>query len=264
MVNRVPSGSKKLDEAVSGGFLEGSILLVTGEPGAGKSTFLRKFLETGLKNKEDCIYLLTNKDLNRTLTNMERLGIDVKPRKNLKFIVYDGVVKERNASFVGNFEDLVDVAYNCERMISSFKKKPIRMVIDDVSYLFLMNNKDVVFKFLHRLIQILRQKNVTCLMEVQEGMLDPQIMTALESMVDGTIAMKREMGRRYIKVTRYEEDIKNSDWMVLELVEDVELIGQLEQDLDHWEKTLIEHDPEKAEKHVKRLLTDMRKVPKKA
>ena len=264
MAEKVPTGVEKLDQLLDGGLMAGSIILVIGEPGTGKTTLLRNFLYHGILNGENCIYFITNRSLERVLNTMVKFGWDVKDNENIKFVLYDGVVKERIKSLVGNFEDLIDITYNCERIIGTLSEKRVRMVIDELSYLFLMNNKEVVFKFLHRITQILRKNNISCLIEVQKGMLDPTIVTALESMTDGTIELKREKNQRSLRISRLEERKVDADWINFEIETGVGIDMSVDADtmqiLDDWERVLLERDGEEdVAERIQNLLKDFRK-----
>lgn len=59
MVERVNTGIPGFDELVQGGFPEGSVVLLTGGPGTGKTTFCSQFLWTGLQQGERCLYITT-------------------------------------------------------------------------------------------------------------------------------------------------------------------------------------------------------------
>lgn len=56
---RVSSGIKGLDEYIGGGFVPGSIILVTGKTGTGKTLFASSFLMEGLKRGEKCAFMTT-------------------------------------------------------------------------------------------------------------------------------------------------------------------------------------------------------------
>jgi len=259
MVDKVSTGIEKLDEILGGGLLPGSIMLVIGEPGTGKTTLIRNFIREGVEKGENCVYLMTNRSLDHVITAMARSGWDVENNPNLKFILYNGVVNKRVKSFVGNFEDLIDIAYNCERLVSSFKNGSARMVIDDLSYMFLMSSKDLIFKFLNRIIQILREHEATCLMEIQKGMLDPQIVTALESLTDGTIEMKREGNKRSFRVSRIEDAEAKPDWADFSFSSGIGLEIEAEKTLSEWEKMLV--DKEKGNANVTKRIGRMQKKP---
>ncbi|MFH1442772.1 MAG: ATPase domain-containing protein, partial [Candidatus Micrarchaeota archaeon] len=55
---RVPTGIPGLDELIEGGFEKGSVILVVGDTGTGKSTFAMQYLYNGAtKYKEPGVYL---------------------------------------------------------------------------------------------------------------------------------------------------------------------------------------------------------------
>jgi KaiC/GvpD/RAD55 family RecA-like ATPase len=261
---RVTTGSDNLDKLLGGGLPPGSIMLMIGEPGTGKTSLLRKFLSEGVKKGDDSLYLLTNRLLDRVILNMKRMGYDLRQNPHVKFILYDGTTKERVPSFVGNFEDLIDVAYNSERIISSFSSENKRMVIDDLSYLFLMHNKELIFKFIHRMSQLWRKNNITCLIEVQKGMLDPQIITALESMTSGTIEMKREGNTKSMRITRLDEEMISQEWVVLDMPKGTHVGSEEERHLDEWQKVISESEDgeEKVKSFLKGIRKDLKKPPK--
>jgi KaiC/GvpD/RAD55 family RecA-like ATPase len=257
-MDKVTTGIEALDETLEGGLLPGTIMLVVGEPGTGKTTLLRSFLHEGVERGDFCVYLLTNRLLDRVLIDMSRKGWNVSDKPNMRFILCEGVANKRVPSYVGNFEDLLDLAYNSERMISKSDIESKRMIIDDLSYVFLMHGKDIVFKFLHRFTQLWRENNVTAFVEVQKGMFDEQIMTSLESMTNGTIETKREDGVQKFRVSRLDEEITDSSWKEMRLPE-IEGIGaEAGKKLDEWQKELFEKDMESEERRVKNMLKDIR------
>ena len=58
-IPRVPTGIKGLDQRMQGGFFDGSVNLLTGKTGTGKSAFCASFLYDGLKRGESCFYITT-------------------------------------------------------------------------------------------------------------------------------------------------------------------------------------------------------------
>lgn len=77
MVERVKTGVPGLDEFVEGGFPEGSVTLVTGGAGSGKTTFCIQFLTEGLENGENCLYLSTGQSPEEIRRDAKDFGIDL-------------------------------------------------------------------------------------------------------------------------------------------------------------------------------------------
>lgn len=59
MGDRVSTGVPGFDQLVDGGFPLGSVTLLTGGPGTGKTTFCSQFLWEGLQKGEKCLYITT-------------------------------------------------------------------------------------------------------------------------------------------------------------------------------------------------------------
>ncbi len=59
MAQRIPSGIVGLDERMEGGFVQGSMNLVTGKTGTGKTAFCANFLYGGIQNDETAVYVTT-------------------------------------------------------------------------------------------------------------------------------------------------------------------------------------------------------------
>ena len=55
----VSSGCAGLDQMLLGGFPKQRAILLSGGPGVGKSTLAMQFLQAGLENGEECLYVST-------------------------------------------------------------------------------------------------------------------------------------------------------------------------------------------------------------
>ncbi|MHA1594790.1 MAG: RAD55 family ATPase [Candidatus Baldrarchaeia archaeon] len=58
-MERVSCGIKEIDEILGGGFPRGSLILLLGDPGAGKFAFCNAFIADGIKRREPCLYVTT-------------------------------------------------------------------------------------------------------------------------------------------------------------------------------------------------------------
>jgi circadian clock protein KaiC len=73
---RVTSGIKALDPLIEGGFPRGRSILVTGEPGTGKTIFALQFLAAGLARGEKCIFVSADEGPMDVLEQASSLGWD--------------------------------------------------------------------------------------------------------------------------------------------------------------------------------------------
>ena len=68
----IPSGIKGLDGLLEGGLVRGSITLLLGPPGTGKSFICHQFIHHGLKRGEPCLYVSTLLDSTRVKEQVRR------------------------------------------------------------------------------------------------------------------------------------------------------------------------------------------------
>jgi circadian clock protein KaiC len=74
---RVPTGIEGLDQVIEGGLPKGRSILVTGEPGTGKSIFALQFLAEGLKRGEKCIFVTADEGPMDVLEQAASMGWDL-------------------------------------------------------------------------------------------------------------------------------------------------------------------------------------------
>ena len=90
MVTRVISGIKGFDELIEGGFPTGSITLVAGTPGTGKSIFCAEIAYNNAIKGKKCLYLDLEQKVNQLNNQLEDLGFSTKKTKdNLKVATID-------------------------------------------------------------------------------------------------------------------------------------------------------------------------------
>jgi KaiC/GvpD/RAD55 family RecA-like ATPase len=76
MIQRASSGDPELDIFLNGGFPKGSLVLVSGNPGTGKTTLCSGFLAAGAKAGENGIYVSFSENKQSFYENMASLDID--------------------------------------------------------------------------------------------------------------------------------------------------------------------------------------------
>lgn len=73
-INNSSTGIKGFDEVLNGGFPKGSIVLLAGSSGSGKTIFSSQWLFEGVKNNEKGIYITLTEPLFKILENLEKLS----------------------------------------------------------------------------------------------------------------------------------------------------------------------------------------------
>ncbi|HEX4920512.1 MAG TPA: ATPase domain-containing protein, partial [Candidatus Bathyarchaeia archaeon] len=92
MVNsRVPTGIEGFDALVEGGLPRGSLVLLAGNPGAGKTSFSAKYLHYGVtKRNEPGIYVSFAESREAFFANSRRMNMEFEPlEKARKFELLD-------------------------------------------------------------------------------------------------------------------------------------------------------------------------------
>ena len=72
---RLPSGMAELDRVTGGGFVRGSVLLVGGDPGIGKSTLLLQMAAALAKQNTACAYITGEESVDQVRLRAVRLGL---------------------------------------------------------------------------------------------------------------------------------------------------------------------------------------------
>ena len=195
-MNRVTTGLEDLDPLIEGGFPSGTVGLVSGGPGTGKTLFGLNFLVNGSSKGERCCLISFNEraeGIMRACGGIDALkGAEELSKHNL-VIKHIALGRE------------VDV----ERFISTVEKYPAfeRLVIDDVNKLLLYakDSKDYRYQ-LCELVDYLRKKvNCTLLLcETEEGKMDTGNGEAFEC--DGVVHLSfSEFEERPLRILKIEK-----------------------------------------------------------
>jgi len=76
---RVTTGIPGLNEIISGGFPKGTITLVSGPPGSGKTILCCQYLYQGIREGDRCLFLTLDKKVEGILTQTTELGMNFQP-----------------------------------------------------------------------------------------------------------------------------------------------------------------------------------------
>lgn len=79
MSERISTGNLELDSLLDGGFLRNTMILLAGNPGAGKTILSSKFIYEGALQDEPGVYACFAETRKRLIQDMKKFGIDFEP-----------------------------------------------------------------------------------------------------------------------------------------------------------------------------------------
>ncbi len=145
-MKRVNSGIEGLDTLIEGGYPDGSIVLVAGTPGTGKTILGLQFLHEGAKSKEMGIFVSFEQEKKDLIRQASRFGWDFEAleKKNLIRIV---------SMWPSSFDEVMTKIFKC------LYYKPKRLVVDSItSITYSMGDNREAF---HKMAEKLKKSGLT-------------------------------------------------------------------------------------------------------
>ncbi|MBS3100686.1 hypothetical protein A2641_00975 [Candidatus Nomurabacteria bacterium RIFCSPHIGHO2_01_FULL_37_25] len=214
---RVPTGIKGLDEAMSGGFVRDSINLIAGGPGSGKSIFALQYLIKGIvERNEHGVYLTFEERRDKLVQYMKNFGWDLeKFEKDNKLRIIEISPKDvRKAVYNKN----LGLKYGTARYI-----KAKRVAIDSINAYSLLFPTEVAKREAHvNLFEMLRSWGVTVLL-VAEYDVEEDKGSPLDFEVDGILRLynfkKGDTRTRAIEIYKLRGSKHSTKTFPLEIVD---------------------------------------------
>lgn len=197
-MERLSTGVAGLDTKMEGGFYQGSVNLVTGKTGTGKSTLSHSFLYAGALKKEPGLYVTTEErdvDLKADIKSMFGWDMDaLEKKKLLRYVSLKPVFPGKNVS-AHDMNRLIklyiyDIADKIEKGVKAIKAK--RVVIDSASIIEMFIKDEYLSRtVLMYMVDKLKTLGTTALFtgtvsETSEGLSGGGI---IEFLVDGIIKL---------------------------------------------------------------------------
>jgi KaiC/GvpD/RAD55 family RecA-like ATPase len=202
IVERIPSGIKGLDKLIEGGFVKGSVVLVTGKTGTGKTALAASFLYEGTKNNEPGVYVTTEEreeDIKGDIKAMFGWDLEsLEKKKLLTFLSIKPVIPVTPGRLISMEEEIgsiiklyiVDLTKKIESAVKAIKAK--RVVIDSISIIEMFIKDEYMRRVaLMQLITNLKDLGVTSLITgtIPEGSEALSLSGIIEFVVDGVIKL---------------------------------------------------------------------------
>ena len=150
---RITSGNEDLDLMCGGGWFKGSIVLVSGATGAGKTLMATEFIGGGIKNDEKCLLFAFEESRDQLLRNALGWGVD-----------YEQMEKDGKFKIVCRYPETTGLESHFVMMREEIEKfKPARVAIDSISALERVSTFKGFREFLLTLNTLLKEKAITSL-----------------------------------------------------------------------------------------------------
>jgi len=239
MVERLSTGIDGLDEKMEGGFVKGSINLVVGKTGTGKTQFCCSFIYAGTESGEAGVYATTEeraKDIKEDMKVMFGWDFEeLEERRLVKFVTLKPLFPERSIEsdiprLTKNY--ILNIYDELSKAVREMNAK--RLVLDSISVLeMFIHDKYLARVAIMNLIEMLRELEVTTLMtgeipETEEGLSGSGI---IEYLVDSVIKLdfvpvaeefKRTLTIRKMRRTNHSTlihpfEITPKGWRIIEI-----------------------------------------------
>jgi circadian clock protein KaiC len=162
-LQRAPTGIAKFDSICEGGFVKGSINLMIGDSGTGKTTFGMQFLINGIERyNENGIYLCFEEKKDEVFRRMSRFGWDfVKYEKENRFAYMEYTAEEIEKILESGGGTISDIIANT---------KAKRIVIDSITAFTLLFDSNITKReSLISLSKMLRKWGLTAVLISNES-----------------------------------------------------------------------------------------------
>ncbi len=182
-LQRISTGVPGLDKLIEGGFKTGSINLVCGGAGSGKTTFAIQFLVEGFKQGEAGIYITFEERKEKLYDDMLEFGWDLEKFERLglfRFLEYTPEQIKRV---------LVEGGGTIDAMITQLRTK--RLVIDSITSFALLFRDELTQKESSlALFELINRWGCTAVLTSQAVQLSPEELTAqLQFEVDSILLL---------------------------------------------------------------------------
>jgi TolB-like protein/KaiC/GvpD/RAD55 family RecA-like ATPase len=173
------SGVPALDERLGGGYPDKSVILVLGKEGTAKERLGYKFIEDGL-DSDYCLYATRLSARDATL---EAVASGLKTGKMPSWIASEGGEAKIDMN------NLASLSFNIKALLNKNGGQRIRIVLDFLSPILILNQPESVYKFLNQLIAEIKQHDAVLLGLLDQGMHKPEVVATIEDLFDGVIAL---------------------------------------------------------------------------
>ncbi|MDG6910410.1 MAG: hypothetical protein JRN08_08585 [Nitrososphaerota archaeon] len=189
------SGIPAIDRLLADGYPDKSAVLVVGPPGIGKEALGYWFTQSGLAQGDFCLYV-TRLPVREVLQDVKGFGVDMQQKVPLWLSGEGGQIRF-------DVNDLASLSFNVKEVLKQNANRRIRIVVDALSSLLMLNQPDTIYKFLAQLLDEVKKYDAVILATLEDGMHKLEVLTAMQQLFDGVLELRLyEEGLRVLPLLR--------------------------------------------------------------
>ncbi|WP_048058281.1 RAD55 family ATPase [Pyrococcus yayanosii] len=230
-VERIPTGI--IDDLISGGIPRGSVVLLIGDPKAGKSTFLAQFTYNQLQIGIPVIGVLVDLSKYEFVSNALDFGWEFMPYLDERLVLLDAYTQRLRKAPKFSFDETVvtDVSDTTQlldaikdstlKLLSNTRTENIVGFISSMTPIFFETSKREIYKFLEELREFAHRNRQVWVLEMNSGIEEPHVEMMVKAIVDGIIELRlMEEGkslRRYLRIYGMRRTAHKLEWIQYEI-----------------------------------------------
>lgn len=195
-IQRVSTGVSGLDEMLGGGYPRGSVILISGGPGSGKTINSLQYTMAAIKRGEPVVYVNLEEPMDNKKGYSRSFGWDLNAAEkegklvSLDFVLsstVDGIVEPRNRK-----TGITELSLESEIMAAVNQIDAKHVVIDPLNSV-IINARGAEIRYLvHKLFETIRNIGCTALI-TYEGIFDGANFYSEMFLSDGVIALVKDL-----------------------------------------------------------------------
>jgi KaiC/GvpD/RAD55 family RecA-like ATPase len=171
-----------------------SLILLTGSPGAGKSTFCHQVVLNGLAVEKPIIFVTTEHGPAEIIDLLKERGMGEPPPGALSFVDAFGETvgaetPERPDTVGANCEDLNSISMAIAKLQEGIGRRDVLLTFDSLTSPYLFNEKEV-FRFMRLCLAKFASQGNSVLALMDEGCGKEEDLGAMMSIADGILRME--------------------------------------------------------------------------
>lgn len=182
----VSTGIPALDSLLVDGFPDRSAILVTGPPGIGKEAICYWFLSSAVQQGDIAMYV-SRRSVAEVFEDARGYGAALEG--SVTFLDCSGIPAAADA-IPCSLSDPTEISVAIKRLVAEHGRRRIRIVLDILSPLLLLNPLETMYRFFNALFVELKKHDSVTVATLEAGMHGTREMVAFEQVFDGVVEMQ--------------------------------------------------------------------------